>query len=266
MGWRDNWYPVTIAALIKLRGEGAPDKAGNRVPLLRASDLIPVLATVTDPLARAIITFQTSQSNQELGGAVMPVTALDGAGRLLKGAFGAPAYLGQTLITVRSYLAGKPDDETKPWQRSPSGNKPLYSVWVPNSILGEELALLGFHRQAVADFQRCVDVSSDMIRDYGTNLDRELASWRVHDFCAALRALASDLDVIAESPPVQAMDAVIGGLKHAMDRSAEVIGSGAAHIAEMAGNVAGHAAKGFLDTANMTALVVAGIAVYLLVQ
>jgi hypothetical protein len=268
-GWRDTWYPNAVDAMRSLRGTGGAGADGSPLPLTQAIDTLAIIAQFPRPLAEAIRRFQRSASDgfvfgpSDLADRAINSSLVypDGTTRPLSPADVLAGKLGDS-ITIDDYLAGFPD-ERAPWLRSPSSSDEFYSLWIPDSA-GAEVALLALHREAVRAWSAAVAVSTDMLIDYGANLQAEMAANRNARFWTAIRQLCTALDVIAANPPETNAQKIVGAVKVALSRSGEVAGQGAAHIAEAIGNTAGSAAKGFLDTANMTAVVVAGIAIFLL--
>jgi hypothetical protein len=269
MSFREVWYPRALAALISLRGEGGVALTGERLPLTSAIDTLAILAQFPGPLAQSIERFQASQAEGFVaGGAPMADRALSASWLNADGTmrdFGVHEIMkGIDSVSLLEYLAGYPAFGA-PWLRRPSTSTGFYSMWIPSDG-GSEVHILSLYRAAVKQWSVAVQSSTDMLTDYGADITASMANWRNQEFWGAIRKLCNEMDNINANPPLPNAQKITEAVKVALDRAGDVAGQGAAHIAETVGRTAGSAAQGFLDTANITAVVVAGIAIFLMVR
>ncbi len=264
MGWRDNWYPHAVAAMIQLRGEAAPDAQGNRLPITRALDTIAIMGQVSPPLVRAIEKFMAGENG--LPSKAINAENVDSDGTITADSPVAYANAIRNGISIADYVAGYGDARSAHLRStSPDAGATRYTIWLVDSISMED-GLLGFCRQAMADWQAVVNASSAAIVANAMNVEGGMSSSDNATFWAALRRLCTDLDVIAENPPERTLDKMKGAISDALDKSAEFAGQSAAKLSQKAGEIAGNFGKGFFETAGVTSLVVAGIAVWLFVK
>lgn len=264
MGWRDTWYPYAVAAMIQLRGESAPDAFGNRLPVTRALDTIAIMGQVSAPLVRAIEKFMTGENG--LPSKAIAAKHVDSDGTfILDSPLGAATAI-RDGISIADYVAGYGAPNAAHLRSvEPEPDATRYTIWLVDGLSNED-GLLGFCRQALADWQATVNASSAAIVANALNLETPMSKVDNAAFWGALRRLCTDLDVIAENPPERTLDKMKGALSDALDKSAEFAGQSAAKLSQKAGEIAGNFGKGFFETAGVTSLVVAGIAVWLFIK
>ncbi len=272
--FRDTWYPNALRAMTSLRGAGVEGSDGARMPITRALDTLAILAQLSRPLVNAISVFQQSQADEE-GQQVMKSKYLtDGVhtkanraqmvvdGAISSGFASIEDYVagyGVTGQEYRRYLA--PGDATAFY----ATGDVTYEPWVPDGLSVED-SILASIRQAVRRWQDAVNASAEAMTVYGANLSREMSAELASEFWLAVRRLCVDLDTINAHPPTSTAEKVKASLNEALDKTATVVGEGAAHLAEAVGRTAGNIGKGFFDTAGVTALAVAGIAVLIMLR
>jgi hypothetical protein len=281
MSWSDQWYPLTLQALTGLRGEGARDDEGNQYPQIRSTDGIAILAQLSKPLASAIAKFLDGR-----GAIYQWWRDADGDG--VVGSVTGDKILDKVWlansdeISIEEYLGGYGLRVSRePWIRTPNAtaavesndgdkfatwSKSFYQPMLNRALLGgEEDALLHQIRSAVARWDDGVGASALCIDAAGVDKESIANDENTIHFFTAVRSLCVAIDLLHENPPDSTIDKVTAAAEHALERSADAIGRGAAYTADLAGRTAGTAVEGFLGTASLTSIVVAGLAVYLLV-
>lgn len=252
MGWTET-YPGIVAALVKKNGHYWQGE-----PKMMLADFVATLSAYSSALAPAITRVADRIVRTEF-------VSVDG---LLITQIG----VGDS-IHAEVYLSQGVGVEKQAWKRRLSSS--LFGGAVGQTfepcrdqtiIHDTQLELIGFVRQAVADYQKALDQISKAAISYPI-------SWASRDivvsFLAALRALGSDLDVLGENPPRNWTEDVGGALRVTAAKTQDAVtdiakgaGSVAAWTAETVGRAAGGAASGFFDTAGVTGILVAGLVAY----
>jgi hypothetical protein len=270
MGLRDKWYPACVGAMIQIRGEGptARGATGERLPLLQALDTIAILAQLSAPLVGAIKSFHHKMfDDEDLKDHVMASRHYDSDSEFI----GVPdvlAHLGVLdRIKTEDYVAGY-GQPFAPYRRSKTIGGKTYEPGLMGGVLDwrGDPGLLNGIREAMRAWESAVTQSAAMLDSYGANITMTVSTEYIQDFFAALRNLCSTLDAVNAVPPPDIQKRVVEALKVATSKAGEVAGAGAAHIAETIGRTAGSAAEGFFATGNLTAIMVAGLAVFLMVR
>lgn len=270
MGWSDEWMPNARAALIELRGgisasgsdttwrgdgQQAPSDA---LPRLSAVDMVAVIGVMTPGVVRALNSWAGTNP------VAIPVSGIDSDGAAtvagLVGALGG--------MDAKTYLAGFCDAQRlRPEQRSATpgdlgdGDR-TFGVWLTRS---GETALYSFVRQLVADYTRVCDAAALAIQAApagGAQLPSDAVN--LDNFWSAVGALASDLDVLHENPPVSV--SIKDAALDALHRTETFIGSSAADVSQEVGEAAGNLAAGFFDNAGIISVAVAAIALFLFLK
>lgn len=257
-----SWTNNVIAALIQLRGEGARDAVGNRLPLISALDTIPILGRYAPMLQDCIGQLQDHHG--------APRGAIDvqyvGDDGLVDGGFAAASAIANRIKLV-DYLAGYGADGRAHERRLSLTATKAYTFYVGELFSNmAETGLVSFHRQAIADWQRGINASASAIRHNAMNLTAPMAAVDNAAFWAAIRSLASSLSVIKANPPEDVFDRIKGATSDALDKTGTFIGESAAKLAEKAGEIAGHTAQGFFAEAGIASMLVAGLAVYMVIK
>lgn len=177
----------------------------------------------------------------------------------------SPDFLG---IDAKRYVSGYANT-SEGWQRSLVPNEsegvfPFFGV-----TRSDDLELLAFLRSTMRAWERVIAAIRSSIDSYG--LTRIVSLDAGAEFFVALTSLGSSLDVCGENPPSSydvhgAFMASIDAVGHTLESASRVAGETAGKLANIAGSAAGEAAKGFLDTAGISTLAVAAVAVYIAVQ
>lgn len=266
MGFRDQYYPQTVAVLITRNGESAPDPSGNRMPITSAVDTLGVLGTLAPQVIRILENFQnrTGSIDDVRGAANERYVDQDG--------FFTPdaAELSTALSDVlpwKDYVAGYPRDDNAAARTTLSHAGTYYVPWLPPRAFSafSETDLQVFLRSMMTDWQHCVDASAAGIRA-SANTSQPMPAVNIQIFWAAVRRLCTTMDVIDTNPPLDFFERVKGAVSTALDQSAEFAGKAAAGLAEKTGEIVGNFGKGFFDQAGILSLAVAGIAVFLFVK
>ncbi len=279
MGWRDEWYPRCVAALIQLRGEGSLGSDGVRMPALTGLELIAAVGQVIKPLAAAIRRFQEQQG--VVDPTVVTNTQLinEDNERMYNAQLEGGAWLSglRKDAPIADYLAGYAPNKSARWERMLYGEGVFKAGEGSSIVLGGdtftftvntsvffEAYLFSFLRTAIGDYDRAIEAAASACRSGPTTI-APVADAQA--FWSAMRALCVDLDVLDENPPVPPLEQVRGALGAALDKSAAFAGEAAAVIADKAGDIAGRTTanflEGFLASGSLMSFAVAGIAVYL---
>lgn len=270
-----SWTANITAALIQIRGEAARDSRGNRLPMITPLDTIAVLARYSPMLVGSITNLQAHEG-VEVG--AINIRSVTADGRLLAAGIGGGIVTGSSTviermvngdvkgrITIQKYLAGY-GNPSLPYQRRPDKTSDLHTFYGrPNEMLSET-ALISAHREAVRDWQRGIDASVAALLASPLDLTKPLRPDDNAAFWSAIRGLSASLDAIGANPPEEVFDRIKGATSAALNEAGRVAGEGAAKLADQVGQIAGHAAEGFLTTASALSLIVAGLAVYLVVK
>lgn len=282
MGYRDQFYPQTVAALIQRFGESAPDASGNRLPITTATQTIAILGTLSPHVVRVLREYNERVTDGDGPFGAMPVGLVDSEGFLRSdpqefeiGGGGGPFGLSGVKVTTvanqviswEDYVAGYPDLNTRPSNRAPLGQLGFRTVWMPDVVFESfaETDILAQLRQMMADWQHAVDASADAIR---SNVDVSASMGKTQNatFWAAIRRLCTTMDIVDENPPLAMFERVKQAVNSSIDQTAEWTGKAAADLATKVGETAGNLGKGFFAEAGITAIVVAGIAVYMFIK
>lgn len=265
MGFRDEYYPQTVALMIQRYGESAPDSSGNRLPITTPIQTLGVLGSLAPHVIRILESFQSRQGvSAEVRGA-LPERFVDGSGF----ADYTAGQLGEVITSLlpwKDYVAGIPKPGYPPARTTLARTGQYFVPWLPSGFVGswQETDLQTFLRQMMFDWQAAVDASAEGIRSQA-NTNDPMTPINNATFWAAIRRLTSTMDVIDENPPRDFFDRVKGAVSTALDQSAQFAGEAAAGLSQKAGEIAGNFGKGFFAEAGILSLVVAGIAVYIFV-
>lgn len=291
MGFRDEFYPQTVAAMIQRNGEAAPDALGNRLPITKAVETIAILGTLSPHIVRILEQFQQRMDAPKIG--AMRETYVTAAGFMnladapapisapgeIEPMFGGDIVANDrkwrdafNLVTWKEYLAGFPKPG-KPYARTPVSRlgQGYWVPWMPAVRVESwaETDLYTFLCQMVGEWQMAVDAGAAGIRAQA-NANNPMSSANNAAFWSTIRRLTASMDVIDENPPRDFFDRVKGAVKQSvndsLDKTAEFAGEAAAVLAEKTGEIAGKFTQGFFAEAGITAIVVAGLAIYLFIS
>lgn len=253
--WAESVAPL-VTAVAKVNG-----RYDERTPKLKASDMISMLGNFSRHLP--------SQITRIASAGVLPSSTVTDEGTP---AGGLSAFIVPMNPSDYLFHSTAPDSKTA-WRRIPGdstiASAPIPATWEParerSLIRNDQLELLTFLRQSINDYQRASDQITFSLIMSGT-VASEAAS---KSFMSALRAFASDLDVLQTNPPTTLAEDIKGGAKAAAAASAEATtkiaeagGNAAGFVANQIGKAAGAAASGFLDSANITTLLVGSLIGY----
>jgi hypothetical protein len=257
-----------IVAELSARASGSYDE---RTPKMSVRDMVAFLAMYTPSLAGAItrVADRIVRSDFATSDGVLTVGSAYHAGSI-------------DTIDAMTYLSTGVGLARAPWKRSITmtetqtnrarlaGLDPETVTYEPvrdGSLLrNDQTELISFARQAVADYDKALSQISSAVWLYPSSICSEAIC---KSFVSALRALSSDLEVLAENPPTSWSQDVSGALGHALDKSeaavvalGEKAGAAAGRVGNLVGDVAGKTLGGFLDSANLLTLAVAGAVAY----
>lgn len=285
MSWQD-WRTSIITTLNASKGEGSARSNFNEtLPMVSAIDMTAILALISPALIHA------TQSYNSHGDDVPMSNIVDDDGQLLSifgGSCTATQYVagigqpGQAWIRSVVISAGDKSADAQGEQAASNDAPPDGGGWLAgiepaiDKVIAEqasavELAYftpayrvgheqeLSFLRQAMADWQRCLDIVTTALQS-GFSAAQPAT---VAGFFTALGSLCSDLDTIQENPPSSLTDDIAGGLAAATDASAKAGGQLVAAVANTAGTALGAAGKGFFSQASIATLIATGAIVYL---
>lgn len=265
MGWRDTWYPNTMAALCELRGRGPLGSDGIATPLIKSVEAIAVLGSVTKPIANALTSFQCANGVDDNCSSVYPSLYVSN-GRLTNSAYVIPGISGQ-IRPMAKYLGGYAPDKTQPWRRQISGEgSATYEIGYGSSKLVAETALFMEARQLIAAWDRMCEAAASALRSSGTDVNRTIAASDAAALFMALRQVCTSLDILKENPPTSTYDKVKGAASETLNQVADFAGEAAADLAGKVGETAGRIGEGFFREAGFMSYLVAGIAVLLFMR
>lgn len=262
MAWADI-YAKTVAEL-KLKNGSYDEKT----PKLHSWDMVAFLGLYTSNVVQAV---------ERASEAIVRSDYADSDGLL------APQFRPfdiDTTTTASDYVSKFVGTQSA-WKRTPTqltdqqkwfaqtlGIKVLTyePVRYPTVIASTQLEQIDQVRQMMDDRESALDASAHALGLYQLGFaSKDLCV----SFLAGMRRLGTDLDVLAENPPVSLSEEVAGALDAAKKKSEAALqsignaaGKAAAEIGNLAGNVAGAAASGFFDQATLLTLAVAGVAAY----
>lgn len=275
------------ALLGSVGSAGISDVDGANMPAISSLDTVGLLGALTPSLVSALNRF--SQSTGHPGSVAVISSAVDANGvlnvleKVEEILSSGGIETGLTIADAKTYLQYQPDptysgqSTASPWKRySPwsavpsTGNDTLQS-YEPYSTTSEwqsqndsNAAVMGLLRQAISDFQGCVDASASAIYTNSANATAACPVSDLQEFLSKLRALCSDLDVLEENPPEISLKAA---LDYAVGKSSEFVGKAAAEISseigKQVGNVGGNFLSGFLENAGLLSVIVVGLIVHL---
>ena len=242
----------------------------ERTPKMRPTDMIAVLGMISAGLPTAI--------RRVADAGVLRSDSVGDDGLWKFAGLGADA----DPITAEVYMFSASPIGAIAWKRSPDvlsdaqrARAQLVGIktptWeparMPTYVRNAQAEQIAYLREAIDDYQIALYKVADTVRMY---IGNTIAS---ADYCkpfmVAVRSLAVDLEVLAETPPTTWAQDIRGGLDAAKTASegavkdlAEGAGNAAAWAANTAGQIAGAAAKGFWETADLTTILVAGVVGY----
>jgi len=280
--WSGVWYPKTMQRVQSIAGPGDEDSNGQAMPALSAVDTVALLGVVTPGLILAIENFSVKQNGKPAEIAIVESRALDDRG-VMTNFFSDLKY-----TDVKRYLSLGTDTEflgttsDAPWRRMDVLNQTLVTAgdeaavsWQPycinpvvdNLALEQRLETLGRVRTAIAHWQAMVNASASAMTTNAADVTMKAPSDALEEFLSNLRMLCADLDGLSvNTPSADYGDAVT----KAIGEVSEFVGKAAAEIAEKAGDIAGKVAGnvlgGFLENAGLMAVLVVGIAIYVVVK
>jgi hypothetical protein len=265
MGWIDEWYPETISALVEKRGQGGDDTRGVAMPLLMPLDTLALLGLLSGPISQAIHSFQNTAVG-ELGDRVVLSSRLDDNGMIAGSVTALIAHMDG--VKIADYVAGQPVLGVGPaWKRTITPFGPSYEPWMIESTFGgDETDLIMQVRALMTAWQAAVNAAVFAINAAGADIaSRPMSTAHAAEFLRGVRQCAVVLDILAENPPTSGSEKIKGAALAALNRTETFIGETAANLATKVGELAGNVGSGFFSEAGITALIVAGIAVYLFI-
>lgn len=263
-----------LSALVAINGEGSigvgGSVSGRRLPRTSAIDALTVLAKLSPGLVGAV-------SKISMDGRAWRVGVADGDGIARADTIAVLALRSDGGLDAKAYVAGYAHPLV-PYQRSKAAataqgvvllnTSPLYEpVLAAFALGGEDTALLSALRQSMHDWQRAVAAATALALAVPGDLSAMQTGPGVESFWRAVLPLTSGMDVIAEQPITDRFEVLKGALGAGTKASAEFVatnaGELAAYTAELAGETAGTFADAFFSNAGLTAMIVAGLAVYM---
>jgi hypothetical protein len=252
MGTWTSSIPSIVEALAKRNG----GRYDEKTPKMKVADMVAALGLYSSQLPHAI-------------GRIAPIIAFSGF--VDNDGILTISESQVTRITASEYLFNSVPAADVAWQRCPT-RAPIgpFNTYEPARVHSlaqdDKLEHIGFLRQTLDDYQR----ASDQIANSITMYPFQVASAEIcRSFMSALRALATDLEVMAENPPTtfaQDARAALGVALVASEQAtvdlANAAASAAAKAANLAGQVAASAAEGFFSSANLVTLTVAVLVGY----
>ncbi len=251
----------------------------ERTPKVRASDMIAVLGLYSRALPGTIAKradmgcvrsdFVTSDGLFQARSGLVHITTLD--------AIGNEQYVFQTVapssaVAYKRTPSKLTDAQIEMARKAGIAVKSITFEPARTSsyFRNDQTEQMTFLRQTIYDYQRALDQIALAVTMYPGVLASQAIG---KNFWLGMRALTVDLEVMAENPPTGLLADIKGSFGAALEASeaatvelANKAGSAAAWVGNAAGKVAGAAASGFLDSANLATLVVAGIVGYVALQ
>lgn len=266
MGFREQFYPQTVGSMIQRYGEAKPDSNGNRLPITSGIASIGIIGALAPHVVRVLDDLQGQGSvPTAIRGAVF-ADYVNPDGTIKDLSMWTLLFNDASVrMSHKDFLAGVPDP-VNPWKRGHLWGGGFYTIWIPSEVFGtEETARLNFARQMIREWQRAVDASAAGIRQSPNANDSFPPEYNAA-FWLAVRQLCSSMDVLDENPPQDYFDKVKASVNYSIDQTATWAGKAAADVAGKVGEIAGNVAGGFFKEAGVTAIAVAGIALYLFVK
>ncbi len=255
MGWLDTWYPNAQAAIGGLRGLGATGSDGVAMSLLTGTDTIGVLGQLSPAVVGAIKSFESKTAGDAFADRVVASDQLNIDGSIDN--IGALSDSSNS-ITVEAYVAGF-GDAGSAYRRSVIPGTATYEIF----LASDEEDLFSLLRGAMESWQACCDASASAIESCGVDTSALVSTQSLATFWQCVRVLAGNLDQLNSNPPTSYADRIKESAIAALHKSETFAGEAAAALSHEVGNAAGNVAHGFFDTAGMTSVIVAGIAVFL---
>lgn len=260
--WRSTWYPGIVNAMRGIRGDGDMGIDGVPMPLLLASDGIPMLSQLAPGIIAALKRLSRENKNP---GMVARVDLLDSDYLLsgesaIDGALSGENGEGQLQVPIEAYVSGLGQPGAA-WLRSVSRGGSVYAPYLNDSFWGtEEYELMSFARQAMTPWQAAIDAAALMLSNaaMASDMADEDATRVLLD---SVRKVCTQLDILSENPPASNWDKLKGAARAAITETEQFAGKAAAQLSEEVGKAAGNVASGFFDQAGITSLIVAGLAV-----
>lgn len=258
-----SWTNNTIAALIQIRGEGARDANGNRLPLITPLDTIAVLGRFSQPIIGAIGRIQDHHD--------APRGAIDAqyvdSDNVVTGAGVSELSAIANRISLVDYVAGYGDPYQPHKRRKEKSDSTQYTFFIGDFLGTAETNITATLREVMRDWQRAIDASSAAIIHKATNLNTQpIDATDNAAFWSAIRSLAAWLAALDENPPEDIFDRIKGATQEALDKTGQFAGKAAAELANQTGKLAGNVAEGFFSQASAVSFLVAGLAVYLVIK
>ena len=264
----------TITALIDQNGAGTIGESGivkgRRLPRTSAINALTMLAKISPAIVAAIA--KVSYKGQAHRSSIVDDDGTIDEDALILGGL-------ETSISAKAYVAGYPDPNV-PYRRSVAAvtaqgitalnTSPLYEPAVESFVLGgEQTDLLAACRESMRDWQAAVNAATALALATPGDLARLQTGPAVDAFWRAAIVLYSGVSSIAEEPVTDRLDVIKGALRDSTNVTTQFIaenaGEFAAAAADTLGKTAGTFADAFLSNAGITALIVAGVAVYLVI-
>lgn len=255
------------AELVKTRRSLGPSSGANArdIPAVTVGDMLAAAVLLTPGCIRAI---ERVSTGYELAGLKILNVKL-----ITNGEPNAEAILaavvdepyggnGTASIGVRQYLGGWPVNGDGAVRSLAKDVGEAYTV--SRYGFADTLAFL---RSTMRAWQRLTNSIGAGMLAYG--FAAPMGKDEATEFFLALFSLASSLDVLGETTDInpttvkEAFAAAWAETKAALATAAEVGGKAVGELANVAGNVAGQAVKGFFEGANIATLAIAGFLVYI---
>jgi hypothetical protein len=281
MGWRDKWYPDTLAALSRIRGDGPSDEdSGDTYPAISSIDAIAIFGMIAKSTATALGNFHKSVNGSsnpnDFDGGLAPIGPLIQRSDWIDHETGISFLHGLSVspgsdptsgdapwIDITTYLSYVPRDDAAIRSRS---NDPADPTFEPCLTNNNESDILSFVHQMMNEYSHVCNAAVAGIMAAGSDASQPMALAEAAGFWSAVRAWCVDLDVLNENPPEPTYDKIVGALHAAIAKTGEFIGKSAAEIAEQVGKTAADVTSGFFGEAGPIALAVTGIVVYLFLR
>lgn len=249
MSWGDT-HAKLVAQLCAKRGQWAPN-----VPKMTAADAVAMLALYVASIVSAI---------ERACDGVGESAFVDSEGIVTDKIRNAGFLKIETMRTLaaQDYVSKAQPYAGVPWVRSMvRDTEPTFQPYRLHSLIRDDQSeLVTFVRQTMADYQRALDgiAIGLAISKYA---DVPWSSDAVKLILKKLVTVGSDLDVLAENPPTTLTEDLRGALSQATDASeaalkdvAKGTGKVAAELGNVAGDIAGNFAEGFLGQASLVTI------------
>lgn len=278
MTFSDKWLTDVRTAIGGLRGWGAPDSRGVRMPCLTGLDTIGVLGQLSPSVVSAVRTFQRQVNGNDLANFVVESSEVGSDGhpdtgtghQILDGITGSNAFVAWQArvgrLEITQYVAGY-GYAPHAYKRSViPGTSTFEPFYVSRLIVSDEDQLYSFVRGLMADWQRAIDASAAAIQSVSNDTAGLIGPAQLRTFWGCITSLCSSLDTLEENPPVTDSEKLKGAALDALHKTEAWAGQVAADLANEVGKAAGAVTKGFFSGAGALSLVVAGLAVWLFVR